>query len=288
MGDSDCVIGVSRFPPGGQDRHCIAGYAWIGLDAPLTGEETEQVHTMEQQTPADLPEVGNGLAMGDGGWNFDAAVEKFEEHFRQSIPLCDEGRAFVAELSTFLVQTGSLVYELGVSTGALAREVLRRSPRKVLRYVGIDVVPAMITRARENLKDDSRFAAETADVTTYEFEPADLFLSYYAVQFVPSKLRQQLVNAVYRSLGRGGGFIMYEKVRGPNGRFEDILTQLYTDFKQGRGFLAEEVINKARSLRGILEPFSSAENLDMLERAGFTQVMIVHRFYCFEGYLAIK
>ncbi|RYE46734.1 MAG: methyltransferase, partial [Sphingobacteriales bacterium] len=50
----------------------------------------------------------------------------------------------------------------------------------------------------------------------------------------------------------------------------------------------EEIITKSSSLRGILEPFSSQTNIEMLQRAGFTDIMTIFKHVCFEGFLAIK
>jgi len=252
-------------------------------NSPLSEE-----HTMERPMRMDFPRVDQGVAMPEGGWTFAGIVDKFDEHIRRSIPLCEEGRRYVADLSTFFVSPRSLVYELGVSTGALAKQVLERNQNKHFRYVGIDIVPEMTVAAGLNLQDDPRFIVETADVMDYGFQTASLFLSYYTVQFIPPKSRQTLINKVYEKLEWGGAFIMYEKVRGPDARFQDILTQLYAEFKLDNGFSPDEIFNKTKALKGVLEPFSTMGNLGLLSRAGFHDVMLVHKFYCFEGYLAIK
>ena len=49
-----------------------------------------------------------------------------------------------------------------------------------------------------------------------------------------------------------------------------------------------EVLDKESSLKGVLKPFSTAGNLGLLERAGFTDVMTVMKYLSFEGFLAIK
>jgi tRNA (cmo5U34)-methyltransferase len=41
-------------------------------------------------------------------------------------------------------------------------------------------------------------------------------------------------------------------------------------------------------LKGVLEPFSTQGNTDLLRRAGFVDLMTVMKYVCFEGYLAIK
>ena len=55
-----------------------------------------------------------------------------------------------------------------------------------------------------------------------------------------------------------------------------------------KGFSETEIVNKGRSLKGKLEPFSTNGNLDMLKRAGFVDIMTVMKYVCFEGFLAIK
>ena len=47
-------------------------------------------------------------------------------------------------------------------------------------------------------------------------------------------------------------------------------------------------MQKTRSLKGVLEPFSTAGNVDMLKRAGFSDVVTVFKHICFEGFLCIK
>ena len=79
-----------------------------------------------------------------------------------------------------------------------------------------------------------------------------------------------------------------EKVRGSDARFQDIFVQTYNEFKLSQGFSSEEIISKSRSLKGILEPFSSHGNTQLLKRAGFKDIITVFKYGCFEGYLAIK
>jgi tRNA (cmo5U34)-methyltransferase len=45
---------------------------------------------------------------------------------------------------------------------------------------------------------------------------------------------------------------------------------------------------KTRSLKGVLEPFSTQGNIQLLKRSGFKDIMTVFKYGCFEGFLAIK
>jgi tRNA (cmo5U34)-methyltransferase len=119
-------------------------------------------------------------------------------------------------------------------------------------------------------------------------EPADMIVACYTMQYVRPRWRQEIFDRVYRALNWGGAFVLFEKVRAPDARFQDIAAGLYNDYKLSRGYSGDEIVAKSRSLKGVLEPFSTAGNLGLLERAGFVDVMTLMKFVCFEGFLAIK
>ena len=66
------------------------------------------------------------------------------------------------------------------------------------------------------------------------------------------------------------------------------MSTIYEEFKLYNGFDESEIFSKKKSLKGVLEPFSSQANIQMLKRAGFKDVSTVAKFVCFEGFLAIK
>ena len=86
----------------------------------------------------------------------------------------------------------------------------------------------------------------------------------------------------------GGAFLLFEKVRAPDARFQDIISLVYNEFKLKNLYSPGDIISKSRSLKGVLEPFSTRGNLDLLKRAGFKDITTVMKYLCFEGFLAIK
>ena len=70
-----------------------------------------------------------------------------------------------------------------------------------------------------------------------------------------------------------------EKVRGNDARFQDIMNQAYIDFKFEQGFSSDEILSKSRSLKSVLEPFSTQGNLDLLKRAGFKDIITILNIY---------
>ena len=112
--------------------------------------------------------------------------------------------------------------------------------------------------------------------------------SFYTMQFIHVSKRQKLVNKIFKSLNWGGAFFMVEKVRANDARFQDIMNQIYIDYKKDMKFSDKEIVNKSRSLKGIMEPFSSQGNIDLLKRAGFKDILTIFKYGFFEGFLAIK
>jgi len=145
----------------------------------------------------------------------------------------------------------------------------------------------MIKFARLNCKDSTvSFIQE--DIVDVELQKCDMVVAYYTLQFVKPKFRQLVIDRIYQALNWGGAFLMFEKVRACDARFQDIMSTLYVDYKLEQGYNAEQIVAKTRSLKGVLEPFSTQGNTDLLRRAGFVDLMTVMKYVCFEGYLAIK
>lgn len=127
-----------------------------------------------------------------------------------------------------------------------------------------------------------------SELERIKFNKNDLITSLYTMQFVKPKIRQYIFNKIYRSLNWGGTFIMFEKIRGNDARFQDILNFNYFDFKKRNGLSEKEIINKEISLRGVLEPYTTKANIDFLKRSGFKDIMPISQYLCFVGLLAIK
>jgi tRNA (cmo5U34)-methyltransferase len=236
--------------------------------------------------------VGDDMSVERANWRFRGdVVDKFDEHVAKSVPLYHEGHELVCSLSDYFVKDGSTCYEIGCSTGTLTLRLAAHNLHKEgARFIGIDCEEDMIEQASQKQKaleiSNASFAVD--DVVVAELEPCDLITSYYTIQFIRPSVRQDVINKIYNSLQWGGAFLLFEKVRANDARFQDIMAGLYTEFKLQQGYSAEEIVGKAQSLKGILEPFSTQGNIDLLKRAGFVDILGVAKYICFEGILAIK
>ena len=220
-------------------------------------------------------------------WNFKKnTVKYFDDHISLSVPHYKEGHELILKLAEFFIKEDSLCYEIGTSTGTLSSKLAKKFMNKNSKFIGIDIEKDMIEVAKKNKLKNLKFLLK--DIKDYQLMSSDLIISYYTMQFIHAKHRQKIFKKIYDCLNWGGAFIIFEKVRAPDARFQDIVSQIYDDFKSNNGFSEKEILLKTRSLRGVLDPYTSAENKRYLKRAGFKDILSIQKFLCFEGFLAVK
>lgn len=235
---------------------------------------------------------GDNIHTKDSSWSFGKNVpKKFTKHISKSVPFYLEGHEIICFLTDFFLKKKSICYDLGCSTGTLIHKISKRHSNKSIKLYGIDSIKEMIIQAKKenkSLKNGNKIIFQNKNINKISILRNDLILSYYTMQFVLPKYRQSLINKIYKSLNWGGAFIMFEKVRASDARFQDIFSIIYNDYKLKNGFTADEIINKTKSLKGVLEPFSDYGNLGLLKRSGFKDIIPVFQWMNFKGYLSIK
>lgn len=234
--------------------------------------------------------VGENILAKEAAWNFSGNVpETFVSHIRKSVPFYDEGHDLICKLSDYFIKNNSLCYDLGTSTGALINKLAKQHEhRPGVRWIGIDSEGSMIKQAKKEAKTTLNIEFVCDNISLYPYEKSDFITSYYTIQFTPESTRQETFNKIYESLNWGGAFVCFEKVRACDARFQDMMQALYVDHKLDQGYTPDEIVYKAKSLKGVLDPFSTQGNLDLFKRAGFVDIMSVYKYICFEGFIAIK
>ena len=228
------------------------------------------------------------MNLKSGSWSFGGKIpDKFEKHIAKSVPLYLEGHKLIASLSDYFLLENSNCYDIGCSTGNLLNKLYDYTNKMNVNFHGIEVEKKMFSYAKKNILK-RKIKLINKNIKTLKLKKSDLIISYYTIQFIAPSIRQEIINKIYKSLNWGGAFIFYEKVRGNDARFENILHSMYMDFKEDNNLSSTDILKKSKSLRGILEPFSDYGNLGLLKRAGFKDIQTISQFLCFKGYLCIK
>ena len=235
--------------------------------------------------------AGDNIITDNASWTFGNNVAKnFSKHVSTSVPMYDTGHEIILSISDFFIKDDSICYDIGCSTGTLLGKLSsRHKNKKKISLIGIDPITQMIKQAKlENKNNLGNVKFINKDINKINLKKSDLIISYYTTQFISPRYRQNIIDNIYESLNWGGAFILFEKIRGADARFQDIYSSIYQDFKVMQGYSDEEILTKQRSLKGVLEPFSNQGNIGLLKRAGFKDITTIFQWVCFQGYLCIK
>lgn len=217
-------------------------------------------------------------------------AEVFDDMAERSIPCYNELQNIAAELAKRFYRPGTLIYDLGCSTGNTTARIIESfnaAGSATPAVVAVDSSVEMVDIAK--MKCGERHVRWLCSgIQGMSFPDASVIVAAYVLQFIDPGMRQSIVNEMYRGLERGGILILAEKMRSDDGSLEPLMTDLYHDFKRRMGYSDLEIQQKASALEGVLIPFSPSENEALLRNAGFTHVETFLKSFNFTCLLALK
>ena len=235
--------------------------------------------------------VGDSISTLVGNWKFDDQVaQNFDSHVVKSIPLYNELQRTVVDITEWFITDGSIVYDIGAATGETLTLLAKKHENKsFVQLIGIESSKPMVAEAMKKCSTSPNISFLNHDVTDIaNFNSASLIISIYTIQFLHLGKRKKLFQRIYDDLLDGGAFILSEKVRAESSFFEDIWLELHWDYKERQGLTSSMIIEKAKSLRGILDPLSLDSNIKLLKSAGFSHVEVIMKWCNFVTIIATK
>jgi tRNA (cmo5U34)-methyltransferase len=233
--------------------------------------------------------VGDDIVTTGTRWSFGGAThERFDTHVQRSVPLYDEGHGLISQAVEFFSRPGKSIIDVGCSTGSLLERLAQKPFSAEVTLCGYDIEADMVHSARSRCANFDNVMIRQGDAESIDYAGSGAVIMYYTLQFTEPNRRLPILTRIADGLSEGGALLLFEKVLGPDATTQDIIGQLYQEFKVLNGFGADEIYNKARSLRSVMTPVSSERNRQDLLNAGFRSVVTLQKYLCFEGFLAIK
>ncbi len=241
--------------------------------------------------------LGIGKNKLPSSWKFSTDIVKdFDDHIEKSIPRFKDCHKLTTRISDFyLTENNSKYLDIGSTSGSLIEKIsLHHNKRRKLIIKGVEIEKHFCDFSkkrlkRKNYKHDTKFYPK--DVFSFLKNTNDKFdfiTSLFTLQFIKPNKRSKILDLIYKKLHWGGGFVFFEKVRGKDARFHDILNFLINLEKTDRNFEPSEIYGKSMSLAGVMEPFTHNGNLQILKNAGFKDTETIFKYVNFQGYLCIK
>jgi tRNA (cmo5U34)-methyltransferase len=236
--------------------------------------------------------LGKGINSIEGNsWIFNKNVAvSFDKHVRQSIPFYNLIQQYITSLSEWFVKEGSIIYDLGCSTGETAKNIIKlpSNKKKLFTYYGLDNSSEMINLAKKKIvSKNCKF--KIANINRVRFKKnSDLFISLLLFPFLNLNNRESLLQKIFNSLKKGGALIVVDKIYSSDPNMQDIFNQIYFDSKVENKLTNNQILNKAKSLRGSMHLYNQNENIVFLKKCGFKKIDIFFKWFNFIGIIAIK
>lgn len=212
----------------------------------------------------------------------------FDDMVRRSVPFYDEIHKILCDLLNYHYQKNDIIYDLGHSTGTTIKILNNFLDDKSGQFIGVDNSKAMIKKSREKLGHLSNVQIIEDDISNIEFKECGIVIMNYTLQFIPVKKRETLLKKIYQALRPGGIFILSEKIESNSKVIQNLLTDLYYDFKRRNGYSELEISQKREALENVLIPLTPTEQLKMLQKSGFKEPEMIFRWYNFSSFIGIK
>lgn len=222
-------------------------------------------------------------------FEFDEEVAAvFDDMLQRSVPFYKESQKITEFFALKNLKDGSLLYDLGCSTASLLLNIHRDMSVKA-KLVGLDNSQAMLKQAQRKCEAyGADIRVEYADILSYEYKSADVFISNYTLQFIRPLVREELVKKIAANLNKEGVFIFSEKVISHHSKLNKELIECYYEFKKAQGYSEYEIMQKREALENVLVPYSEEENIQMAKNAGFSHCELLLRWSNFCTFIAIK
>lgn len=239
--------------------------------------------------------VGNGIFVKKK-WKFNQEVaKKFDTHIKKSIPFYQVGHNVIVTLIAYYIKQYKksfpiVIVDLGCSTGKLIALISRIFYDVPILFYGIDSEESMLKIAKKKkLSKNHRAYWIQSKIENFNFSfSMNICISYYSLQFISVNHREKILNSIYKNLYKNGLFFFFEKTKIQNKILKEYNQYLLESFKLNSGFTKEEIKNKEESLKKVLIPLTTEENLDLLKRSGFKKYYQILQYSTFEGIMAIK
>lgn len=231
-------------------------------------------------------------------------VRVFPDMIKRSVPGYGLILPMLGVLARRHVQTGSHVYDLGCSLGAVSRVIQQSVAVPEVRIFAVDNSHEMLKRLEADLeaKQNRHSSLESelpatklpeielvlGDIATTPISNASLSVLNFTLQFIGREQREALLRRIAEGTRPGGALVLSEKIRFSDAAEQQLQTNWHHDFKRAQGYSDLEIARKRDALERVMLPDTEDQHLARLQQAGWSKTVRWYQCFNFVSYLAIR
>jgi tRNA (cmo5U34)-methyltransferase len=187
----------------------------------------------------------------DNDWTFKNKdiAEDFENHVREQLPWYETVKEIIIFLIRSYANKNGLIYDIGCSTGNLARSLEKIIKSRGITWVGIDESEEMLSLCPK--------IGETVctDAMTYDYKEYDAAVLFLTSMFFDTNKRKDFLKRLYEKKKENGILIIVDKfISEGNNYFSTVMNRFNILLKLNNGVDSRQILNKELSLSGIQIP----------------------------------
>lgn len=226
------------------------------------------------------------------GFSFDQnVVNVFPDMIKRSVPGYTTIITMIGTLAEQYATSGSRCYDLGCSLGAASLAMRHRIQAADCQIIGVDNSQAMIKRCQDVFDADCGEVAVTLicdDLENVEVENASVVVLNFTLQFISPDRRDRILQRIYEGLNPGGVLILSEKVVFQDQQHDQLMIDLYHNFKRANGYSDLEIAQKRTALENVLIPETLDTHRQRMKKVGFLSCDVWFQCFNFASMIAIK
>jgi tRNA (cmo5U34)-methyltransferase len=215
----------------------------------------------------------------------------FDDMVNRSVPFYGEIQRMISEVAADYAQEGTLVYDLGCSTGTTLLGMDVSLPPGI-KLMGIDDSNDMLRKCDKKLQEAGvirPYELKVADLhRDLQIENASVVVLCLTLQFIRPVFREKLLKKIADGLVPNGALILVEKTLAENSQFNRDFIKYYYNYKRRNHYSELEISQKREALENVLIPYKLSENIHMLQQAGFSSCETFFQWFNFSGIIAVK
>jgi tRNA (cmo5U34)-methyltransferase len=225
-------------------------------------------------------------------FKFDEKVANiFEDMLKRSIPGYASTISMIGVIADRFFQQGTNCYDLGSSLGAATLAVRRKIDGKEGKIFAVDNSKEMIERSKEYIEaDKSQTPVELicGDVRDVAIKNASIVILNFTLQFISPNDRMELLQKIYDGLLPGGIVLISEKIKFEDKSEDELMIDLYYDFKRLNGYSELEISQKRDALENVMIVDTLNTHQSRAKKCSFNSFYLWFRTFNFISYFLIK
>ena len=209
---------------------------------------------------------------------FDEIAIKYDQQRRSLIPCYDDFYKLIVELSETTV-THPKILDIGAGTGLLTNFLVNQFPKAT--YTLIDISDEMLNIAKQRFHHMNTVTYIKADYKNFlEAGKYDIIVSALSIHHLTNLEKKKLYQGVFKSLRKGGVFINGDQFLARTTETEDWYHKRWIDKIESTTLTTQEK-NAAYERMKLDIPATVEDNIAWFEEAGFVNVDLLYKYYCF-------